>query len=48
MKMTLCKIHVGDKAIVEVDAYLKKEFEGQVTEIKHSHRITYSRSSNQF
>jgi HlyD family secretion protein len=32
----IVKIHVGDKAIVEVDAYLKKEFEGQVTEIANT------------
>jgi len=32
----IVKIAVGDKAIVEVDAYLKKEFEGQVTEIANT------------
>jgi HlyD family secretion protein len=32
----IVKINVGDKAIVEVDAYLKKEFEGQVTEIANT------------
>lgn len=32
----IVKINVGDKAIVEVDAYLKKEFEGQVTQIANT------------
>jgi len=32
----IVKIAVGDKAIVEVDAYLKKEFQGQVTEIANT------------
>ncbi|OZO45667.1 efflux transporter periplasmic adaptor subunit, partial [Pseudomonas fluorescens] len=32
----IVKIEVGDKAIVEVDAYLKKEFEGVVTEIANT------------
>ncbi len=32
----IVKIAVGDKAIVEVDAYLKKQFEGQVTEIANT------------
>ncbi len=32
----IVKVAVGDTAIVEVDAYLKKEFKGQVTEIANS------------
>jgi HlyD family secretion protein len=32
----IVKIEVGDKAIVEVDAYLKKKFEGEVTEIANT------------
>lgn len=32
----IVKIAVGDKAIVEVDAYLKKKFEGAVTEIANT------------
>jgi len=32
----IVKIEVGDKAIVEVDAYLKKQFKGQVTEIANT------------
>jgi HlyD family secretion protein len=32
----IVKIEVGDKAIVEVDAYLKKKFQGQVTEIANT------------
>lgn len=32
----IVKINVGDKAIVEVDAYLKKQFQGQVTEIANT------------
>jgi HlyD family secretion protein len=32
----IVKISIGDKAIVEVDAYLKKQFEGQVTEIANT------------
>lgn len=32
----IVKIAVGDKAIVEVDAYLKKKFEGEVTEIANT------------
>ena len=36
MKMTLLKFNIGDSTIVEVDAYLKKEFKGIVTEIANS------------
>jgi HlyD family secretion protein len=32
----IVKIEVGDKAIIEVDAYLKKKFAGQVTEIANT------------
>ncbi|MGB3590168.1 MAG: efflux RND transporter periplasmic adaptor subunit [Nonlabens sp.] len=32
----IVKIEVGDKSIVEVDAYLKKKFEGVVTEIANT------------
>jgi len=32
----IVKVQVGDSAIVEVDAYLKKEFKGLVTEIANS------------
>jgi HlyD family secretion protein len=32
----IVKIEVGDKALVEVDAYLKKKFKGQVTEIANT------------
>ncbi len=32
----IVKIEVGDEAIVEVDAYLKKQFRGQVTEIANT------------
>ncbi|WP_124978995.1 efflux RND transporter periplasmic adaptor subunit [Nonlabens xiamenensis] len=32
----IVKIEVGDEAIVEVDAYLKREFKGQVTEIANT------------
>ena len=32
----IVKVQVGDSAIVEVDAYLKKEFKGVVTEISNS------------
>lgn len=32
----IVKVSVGDSAIVEVDAYLKREFEGIVTEISNS------------
>ncbi len=36
----IVKISVGDEAIVEVDAYLKKEFKGEVTEIANSAEAT--------
>lgn len=32
----IVKVHIGDAAIVEVDAYLKKEFKGVVTAIANS------------
>jgi HlyD family secretion protein len=32
----IVKIQVGDRAIVEVDAYLKRKFEGEVTEIANT------------
>ncbi|MDA9290421.1 efflux RND transporter periplasmic adaptor subunit [Flavobacteriaceae bacterium] len=32
----IVKVNVGDKTIVEVDAYLKREFRGEVTEIANS------------
>jgi len=32
----IVKVHIGDSTIVEVDAYLKKEFKGIVTEIANS------------
>ncbi|MDT0557702.1 efflux RND transporter periplasmic adaptor subunit [Ichthyenterobacterium sp. W332] len=32
----IVKVQIGDSAIVEVDAYLKKEFKGTVTEIANS------------
>lgn len=32
----IVKVHIGDSTIVEVDAYLKKEFKGVVTEIANS------------
>ena len=32
----IVKISIGDSAVVEVDAYLKKEFKGEVTEIANS------------
>ncbi len=32
----IVKVNIGDSAIVEVDAYLKKEFKGTVTEIANS------------
>src|SRR5690606_19342149 len=32
----IMKVQIGDSAIVEVDAYLKKEFKGLVTEIANS------------
>ncbi|WP_299682389.1 efflux RND transporter periplasmic adaptor subunit [uncultured Dokdonia sp.] len=36
----IVKIEVGDSAVVEVDAYLKKEFKGIVTEIANSAETT--------
>ena len=38
----IVKISVGDSTIVEVDAYLKKEFKGLVTEIANSAESTLS------
>jgi HlyD family secretion protein len=38
----IVKIEVGDKAIVEVDAYLKRQFEGEVTEIANTATGTLS------
>jgi len=38
----IVKIEVGDKAIVEVDAYLKREFKGEVTEIANTATGTLS------
>ncbi|MFL1894081.1 efflux RND transporter periplasmic adaptor subunit [Aquimarina sp. 2-A2] len=38
----IVKIEVGDSTIVEVDAYLKKEFKGLVTEIANSAENTLS------
>ncbi|WP_438968913.1 efflux RND transporter periplasmic adaptor subunit [Nonlabens sp.] len=38
----IVKIEVGDKAIVEVDAYLKRKFEGEVTEIANTATGTLS------
>lgn len=38
----IVKIEVGDKAIVEVDAYLKRKFEGKVTEIANTATGTLS------
>ena len=32
----IVKVNIGDSTIVEVDAYLKKEFKGEVTEIANS------------
>ena len=32
----IVKVEIGDSTIVEVDAYLKKEFKGVVTEIANS------------
>ncbi len=36
----IVKISIGDSTIVEVDAYLKKEFKGVVTEISNSANAT--------
>ncbi|MFT5925600.1 MAG: HlyD family secretion protein [Rubritalea sp.] len=38
----IVKIQVGDRAIVEVDAYLKRKFEGEVTEIANTATGTLS------
>lgn len=38
----IVKVAVGDSTIVEVDAYLKKKFKGQVTEIANSAENTLS------
>lgn len=38
----IVKIEVGDKAIVEVDAYLKRQFKGKVTEIANTATGTLS------
>ncbi|GAA3508693.1 efflux RND transporter periplasmic adaptor subunit [Aquimarina addita] len=38
----IVKVAVGDSTIVEVDAYLKKEFKGQVTEIANSAETSLS------